>query len=207
MSVKSCASLVFSLICLFAWCDDVAPGKAARSGKSKQTAAAVKAAQKAKKQKLQKISITNLKIIGTAVMRFATDNRERLPKSLKELVTRSYLTDCKCYISPFDKKSVIGSAKDFDPVKNCSYAYLGMGVIAGNYGSEVPLVFEKPWCLPKNSNSIAVMMADGSARIVEIPNVNKKSCKEVVEFILKGVKLGSARKLILKNARAADLSR
>ena len=207
MRILNYSALLFAF--LLAGCGDPAPGKVERSPeksvrKNISATAPLEAALQGRTKNLQQASINNLKQIGVAIMMFAMDNRERFPESLKDLVSKSYLTDCRCYISPFDKKSVAGSAADFDPVKNCSYAYFGMGVVAGNFGSGVPIAIEKPWCLPENSNSIAVLYADGSAKIVQIPNVNKKSCLEVVEIILKGTQKGSAGESILKNAGTAD---
>lgn len=138
------------------------------------------------------ISISNLKQIGLALCQYAYDNREKFPGAnsrgsaiggLDTLFVNEYLTDTSVYITPYDKAGKPAEGTTLNPAENCSYVYI-RGLIAGNYGSDFPLVFEKPWRLPKGTDKICVMFADGSARIYTIPGVTKMNCRQVFEAIV-----------------------
>ena len=166
----------------------------------------------------QRISISNLKQMGMALVQYAGDNRERFPSpvarqskrssapskysSIDVLYTQKYLRNANVYIAGFDKQSVKAAGNSFDPAKNSSYAYIGYGIICGNYSSEFPLLFEKPWLLPENWDKIAVCFVDGSCRIITIPGVSKMSCRQVVEYLLRDQQQSKTQ--FLKNADIAD---
>ena len=153
---------------------------------------------------LLKQSTHNLKQIGEAVFKFASRKRERFPKDFTVLVKEAYIKDLKHFISPLDKKSAVGSEADFDPDKNCSYVYLGTGGVVGNFGGKAPIAFEKPWLLPEQCDAIAVLMSDGSVRIVKISGVRRKNCRKIAAMIINKSLTGSERELILKNAQKVD---
>ena len=138
------------------------------------------------------ISISNLKQIGLALCQYAYDNRAKFPGAnsrgsaiggLDTLFVNEYLTDASVYITPYDKAGKPAEGTTLNPAENCSYVYI-RGLIAGNYGSDFPQVFEKPWRLPKGTDKICVMFADGSARIYTIPGVTKMNCRQVFEAIV-----------------------
>ncbi len=210
--MKNWCFSALSLLIIFTGCGDSEPAKEEKISEiviEKKAVASVPAEvpDMVNSKVMRTAAIVNLKNIGIAMVRFADDHRGRFPENLKELITERYLTDGKSLISPFDKKSVAGSATDFDPVKNCSYVYLAAGMINGHYGSDFPVVFEKPWLMPAKSDSIPVLFADGSSRFFQIPDVNNRSCREIVENVIRQSGLKAGVDFVLRSAEKADMSR
>ena len=163
-------------------------------------------------------SISNLKMIGIALMQYADDNREKFPApgargkdnrpdvvgGLDCLIRHEYLCDYNFYIMPYDTMGKIAEGK-FNLVENCSYAYFGSGVVSGDFSGDFPIVIEKPWRLPASSDKIAVLFADGSVRSIDIPEVSRKSCREVAEILISLGSLTDKEKNTLReNASTAD---
>ena len=166
-------------------------------------------------------SLNNLKAIGIGMMMYANDHAEYFPAPPArakdgsvnltaglEMLLNGYLIELTNYIMPYDQiGSVATSAEAFDQVENCSYAYLGHRAVSGKTSSAFPLAMEKPWRLPANFEQIAVLFTDGSVRAIDCPGVSKKSCREVVEFIISnhGSALKESEKELLRsNADLAD---
>ena len=165
-------------------------------------------------------SINNLKQIGVALTMYADDNGEKFPApvargknkrpdavaGLDVLIYNGYLEDFEVYVSRYDSmgKAAV-DAGSFDPVENCSYAYFGRGAVAGVVSADFPLAIEKPWRLPSVNKVVAVLFADGSVRSVEIPNANRKSCREIAEILItRGSLQEKEKKLLRENAALAD---
>ena len=165
-------------------------------------------------------SISNLKLIGLALTMYADDNAENFPApvalgknkrpdavaGLDVLIYNGYLEDLKVYVTRYDSmgKAAVDDGS-FDPVENCSYAYFGRGVKSGAVSADFPLAIEKPWRLPSVNTNVAVLFADGSVRSVEIPNANRKSCREVAEILItRGSLQEKEKKLLRENAALAD---
>lgn len=120
------------------------------------------------------------------------------------LFTEGHMSDANVYIAPFDVKSrraVQGQKFTFD---NTSYVY----IYVSSFASKAPVMFEKPWIIPANENRIAVLYADGHVEVKTIQDVSKKSCREVLEILLKnaGISGGNAQEM-LRYADCADKNR
>lgn len=120
------------------------------------------------------------------------------------LFTDGHMSDANVYIAPFDitaKKAIPGREFTFN---NTSYVYIYVSAPASN----APVMFEKPWILPEKANQIAVLYADGHVEVKNIQDVSKKSCREVLEILLKnpGISGGDAQEM-LRYADCADKKR
>ncbi|MBE6368795.1 MAG: hypothetical protein E7056_01380 [Lentisphaerae bacterium] len=158
----------------------------------------------ARNRGVQQESQNNLKQIYVAITTYLLDNNDRLPASFSDIT--QYTAGGKIFVAHFDRESKAASS-EIKP-QNTSFAYVGnIGRLPRN-GADVPLAFEKPWLLPASQRFVSVLTADGNVQRVQIPQLQKKSCKEIVEFLLKGKNLdGNLKKKLISNAAAEDKSR
>lgn len=162
------------------------------------------------------VSVNNLKQLGIAwefycltstgqyrphgVLRSGRDTRKDAAAAFDILMREGHLTDAKVYIAPFDRKSTL--AKDVMTPANTSYIYI---YVSPQYSLTAPVCFEKPWILPKGSDKINVLFADGHVSAETIPGVYKMSCREVLEHLLKNSGISDAdQKKMLEYADLAD---
>ena len=101
--------------------------------------------------------INNLKQIGTGILMYAQDHREKYPATLAELYREKYIVDKPVFHCPSDDSS------------NDSYIYVGM--VMNNGGSDAsttPILFDKPGI--HSDNYVNVAFADGHVQGIILPN-------------------------------------
>ena len=171
-------------------------------------------------RQLQQESLANLKQIGTACKMYSADCCESFPVNLSGLVTQSYLTDPKVFVSPLDKKRTPADFSKFPnyrthrpqdvysfsfPEANLSYVYLGAG-LKETTKPEFPIAFEKP-DLVIDGLSINVLFADGSVRNYCFSKKDfPRTCFEVVKHFVAPLSNDKDYSILLKNAEAFDMA-
>ena len=133
-----------------------------------------------------------MKQIGTAVHLFRIDRNDKFPASPEEIageIGRS------CFIAKFDRQTAPGGI---------SYAYIGnIGRVSRDL-ARIPLAFEKPHLLPADQNDLAVLYANGQVKIVPIPEVSRKSVREVTEVLTADLPDAALKNRLLQNADAVQ---
>lgn len=166
-------------------------------------------------------SANNLKQIGNALefyISFADDARRPHGKlknnrdvrkdaaaAFDILHKENHLPDPQVFVAPWDKNNVLQDPSQPLTDENTSYVYIYVDN-QGNYAA--PAVFEKPWRLPEGIDSLRVLYTNGSVASVNIPDVQKKGCREVLEILLE--KVSAPQKIKnewLKYAELADQKR
>ena len=134
--------------------------------------------------------VSNLKQIGTALMQYAQDNREKMPagncralptattlmavdlsegdKGLEVLRANEYLADYGVYTCPSSTVSAEAASSSLSYAANLAYGYVP-GYIAGNNGSESAVAYDLDGTLPTGTKTNHtgygnMLFADGSAR-------------------------------------------
>lgn len=146
-------------------------------------------------------SANNLKQIGMSIKSYTISNGEKFPDSLNTLVTSNELTDKAVFVAPFDNRTKLASG-EMNP-ENISYAYFGKGGTS-SWNNMVVIGFEKPWLLPDGWNKLNVMYADGAVKEVTLEGLNQKTCRQVVEELMKEFSDKAVVETLLKNADQED---
>ena len=133
--------------------------------------------------------VSNLKQIGTALMQYAQDNREKMPagncralptattlmavdlsegdKGLEVLRANEYLADYGVYVCPSSTVSAEGASENLSYGLNLAYGYVP-GYIAGNAGSESAMAADFDGTTESlktnHTNYGNILFADGSTR-------------------------------------------
>lgn len=169
----------------------------------------------------QQVSVNNLKQIGIALefysltsvgqhrpngmLRSGFDTRQDASAVFDILRREGHLTDAKVYLAPWDKEG--SPAKPGRRINNSNTSYIYI-YVSPQYSITAPVCFEKPWLLPRGSNKLTVLYADGHVSTVTIPGVSNMSCREILTLLLQNSGINeSSKQEMLKYADLADRSK
>ena len=150
-------------------------------------------------------SISKLKAIGYLLLVYDNEH-DKFPDELDILLQSGKIAPEELLLFS-DYKAVPGKKGKKLSSRNSSFAYLGKGFSSDTADSKIPLMFEKPWILPKKANSIRVLLGDFRVITLNIPKVSRMSCRQVLDEIIRKsngkIKL-EHQKILIRNAEAED---
>jgi|GEM_PF-817238 len=161
--------------------------------------------QTARESARRSYCLSSLKQIGLAVQQYALDNKGHFPADMRTLKENDYLSDPDCYICPSSSEQP-SCGSSFAT----NYIYFGRGITLDV--ADIPIAMDAPrnhhifYKNPRNyRNFVNILYSDGHARGWGLPR-DMSSCVEILNELHSGLADSEAGRIVLENARKADMA-